>query len=163
MRRHWMILVTAALMFAGFVRAAPAQAPGLQAPVGNATSPTPPVIEVQPVPGAMAGSDAVPSTISERNANDDKLPTIAFRLRGLTDDQRRTIIGGVEPGRGDLTVASALPEVGTVVPQSDELRSLPPELGARVPEVKDLQYETNSQAVVLVDPLQHAVLAVLSR
>src|SRR5712691_1020697 len=46
---------------------------------------------VQPVPGAMPGSDTVPSTLSEKNAADDKLITIAYTFKNLADEQRRAI------------------------------------------------------------------------
>src|SRR5258705_746955 len=44
---------------------------------------------IQPVPGAMPGSDTVPSTLSEKNAADDKPITIAYTFQKLTDQQRQ--------------------------------------------------------------------------
>jgi hypothetical protein len=43
------------------------------------------------VPGAATDGETVPSKYSARNAESDKLPTAAFRLRGLADGQKREI------------------------------------------------------------------------
>ena len=53
--------------------------------------------------------------------------------------------------------------VGTVIPHSEGLPSLAPELGDRIPAVKNLQFDVRREGLVLVDPLQHAVLAVIPR
>ena len=64
------------------------QVPGPNA-AQDSTKPSADTKPIQPVPGAMPDSDDVPSTISERNAHDDKLPVAAFRLKNLTDEQRQ--------------------------------------------------------------------------
>ena len=43
------------------------------------------------VPGAATDSQTAPAKYSARNAEIDKLPTVAFRLRGLADAQKREI------------------------------------------------------------------------
>ena len=43
------------------------------------------------VPGAPANTDTVPAKFSEKNANDDKLITLAYTFKLLTDEQRRAI------------------------------------------------------------------------
>jgi hypothetical protein len=168
MRAPLLTWTIAVLAMTNLAPGAPAQvsAPGpTTTSTENATGARPSVESAQPVPGAMVGSDAVPSTISERNASDDQLPTLAFRLRNLTDDQRRAILRSVKPNgdRSTGTSYRAPPEVGMVIPQNEPLRPLPPELGDRIAEVKDLQYKITDDAVLLVDPIQRAVLAVLSQ
>jgi hypothetical protein len=167
MRAPLLTWTIAVLAMTNLAPGAPAQvsAPGPNTSTENATGARTSVESAQPVPGAMVGSDAVPSTISERNASDDKLPTLAFRLRNLTDDQRRAILRSVKPNgdRSTGTSYRAPPEVGMVIPQNEPLRPLPPELGDRIAEVKDLQYKITGDAVLLVDPIQRAVLAVLSQ
>ena len=166
MRAPLLMWTIAVLAMTSLAPRAPAQvsAPGPTTSTENATGARPSVESAQPVPGAMVGSDAVPSTISERNASDDQLPTLAFRLRNLTDDQRRAILRSVKPDADRSTGTSyRAPEVGMVIPQNEPLRPLPPELGDRIAEVKDLQYKITGDAVLLVDPIQRAVLAVLSQ
>jgi hypothetical protein len=85
----------------------------------------------------------VPSTISEQNASDDRLPTIAYRLKNLTEDQRQAIVRSVaaNPNPPSGTSSEAPVVVGTVIPRSEGLLSLAPELGDRIPAVKNLQFE----------------------
>ena len=166
MRAPLLMWTIAVLAMTSLAPRAPAQvsAPGPNTSTENATGARPSVESVQPVPGAMVGSDAIPSTISERNASDDKLPTLAFRLRNLSDDQRRAILRSVKPDADRSTGTSyRAPEVGMVIPQNEPLRPLPPELSDRIAEVKDLQYKITGDAVLLVDPIQRAVVAVLSQ
>ena len=55
------------------------------------------------VPGAPANTDTVPAKFSEKNAADDKLITLAYTFKLLTDEQRRAIYEGLKgfrrPGR----------------------------------------------------------------
>jgi hypothetical protein len=157
-----------ALLIPGPVGNALAQAQGQEPnpipPQGTAVS-TAPTNIVQPVPGAMAGSDAVPSTISEKNASDDSLPTLAYRLRNLTEEQRQAIARSVAANSAQPSgTSNAAPVVvGTVIPHSEGLPSVAPELGDRIPAVKNLQFDVRREGLVLIDPLQHAVLAVIPR
>ena len=43
------------------------------------------------VPGAPPNTDTVPAKFSARNAADDKLITIAYTFKSLTDDERRAV------------------------------------------------------------------------
>ena len=43
------------------------------------------------VPGAPANTDTVPAKFSAKNAADDKLITLAYTFKTLTDEQRRAI------------------------------------------------------------------------
>ncbi len=125
-----------------------------QVPGPNATPPqadghsplaAPPV---QPVPGAMPGSDAVPSTISEKNAADDKLITAAYTFKNLTDEQRRAIYQALkgQPAPGAAPNAA----FGVELPLSVELRPVPQEVVARVPQVSGYQYTVAGDKVLLV-------------
>jgi len=57
------------------------------------------------VPGAPANTSTVPAKFSANNAADDKLITIAYTFRTLTDEERRA-----EPW--DATASSAQPWLG---------------------------------------------------
>jgi hypothetical protein len=115
---------------------------------------------VQPVPGAMPGSDAVPSTLSEKNAADDKLVTVAYTFKNLTDEQRRAIYQALksQPPSGSAPDAS----VGVVLPPAVELRPVPQEVAARVPQVNSCQYTVAGDKVLLVSPETRAVVGELT-
>jgi hypothetical protein len=133
-----------------------------QDPGPSAASPKPP----QAVPGAMPDSDAVPSTISEKNARDDKLPTAAYRLKNLTDEQRQTIYrsvaGSAKSNKSTDTKVAPPIDVGMVLPSDLLLTALPPEANTAVPQVKGLQYHWVGDKVVLADPVYREVFAVLA-
>jgi hypothetical protein len=131
-------------------------------PGPSAAPPSPP----QPVPGAMADSDTLPSTISEKNARDDKLPTAAYRLKNLTDEQRQTIYrsvaGSVKSNKSTDTKVAIDVHVGMVLPSDLQLIALPPDANTAVPQVKGLQYHWVGDKVVLADPVYREVFAVLA-
>jgi hypothetical protein len=166
------LFLFAATMFAGVALAQNAgpspegQVPGPNAaPALDSTKPSASTNQIQPVPGAWPDSDAVPSTISEKNARDDRLPLAAFRLKNLTDEQRQSIYRSVTANvrrNQPLAASIAAPvDVGTVLPRNLPLSPLPPEVTNRIPEVKDLQFGFSSDKLVLADPLYHNVLAVI--
>ena len=73
------------------------------------------------VPGAPANTDTVPAKFSEKNADDDKLITLAYTFKLLTDEQRRAIYEGLKgfrrPGRPSMrTSASSCPPRSSCVP-----------------------------------------------
>ena len=112
----------------------------------------------------MPDSDDVPSTISEKNARDDKLPVVAFRLKNLTDEQRQAIYRSVMANmqKNQLPTSIGTPvDVGTALPRNLPLNTLPAEVTNRIPEVKDLQFGFSGDKLVLADPLYHEVLAVI--
>jgi hypothetical protein len=121
--------------------------------------------QTQPVPGAWPDSDAVPSTLSEKNARDDKLPVVAYRLKDLTDEQRQAIYRNVRANmqkNQPLAQSMGTPvEVGTILPRNLPLGPLPPDVTNQVPQVKDLQFGFSGDKLVLVDPLYHYVLAII--
>jgi hypothetical protein len=140
------------------------QVPGPNAaPAQDSSRPSAGTQPIQPVPGAMPDSDDVPSTISEKNARDDKLPLAAFRLKHLTDEQRQAIYRSVTANvqKNQATSIGTPVDVGTVLPRNLPLSPLPAEVTNRIPEVKDLQFGFSGDKLVLADPLYHQVLAVI--
>jgi hypothetical protein len=141
------------------------QVPGPNAaPAQDSIKPSADTKPIQPVPGAMPDSDDVPSTISEKNAHDDKLPVVAFRLKNLTDEQRqaiyRSVMANMQKNQPPTSIGTPV-DVGTALPRNLPLNPLPAEVTNRVPEVKDLQFGFSGDKLVLADPLYHEVLAVI--
>jgi hypothetical protein len=113
---------------------------------------------VQPVPGAMPGSDTVPSTLSEKNAADDKLITVAYTFKNLTDEQRRAIYQALK----DHPVRSAFnADIGTELPASMELQAMPDAVVAQVPQTRGYQFAVSDNRVLLVSPQTRIVVGVL--
>ena len=142
------------------------QVPGPNAtPPQDASKPSASTKPIQPVPGAWPDSDAVPSTLSEKNARDDRLPVVAFRLKDLTDEQRQVIYRTVKANmqkNQPLAESIGMPVgVGTVLPRNLPLSPLPADVTNQIPQVKDLQFGFSGDKLVLADPLYHYVLAVI--
>jgi len=140
------------------------QVPGPNAlPSEKAGQGGPPPAEVQPVPGAMPGSEDVPSTLSEQNARDDTLPIAAFRLKTLTDLQRQAIYRSVLADKRPTPAAVSIRriEVGMQLPGDVWLAPLPADAAAAAPQAKDLHYHLASGTLVLADPLRRQVFAVI--
>ena len=113
---------------------------------------------VQPVPGAMPGSDTVPSTLSEKSAADDKLITVAWTFKNLTDEQRRAIYQALK----DHPVRSAFnADIGTELPPTMELQAMPDAVVAQVPQTKGYQFAVSDNRVLLVSPPTRIVVGVL--
>jgi len=137
-----------------------------QVPGPNATQPQsgahPPDADnsVQPVPGAMPGSDTVPSRLSEKNAADDKLITVAYTFKNLTDEQRRAIYQALkaQPAPGPAPNA----EIGVELPSSIELRPVPQEVVASVPQTSSYYYIVTGDKVLLVSPATRIVVGEIS-
>jgi hypothetical protein len=89
------------------------------------------------VPGAPANTDTVPAKFSEKNAADDKLITLAYTFKLLTDEQRRAIYEGLK-GQGAGPAFNA--DIGVELPSTIELRPVPNDVAARVPQTKDYRY-----------------------
>jgi uncharacterized protein DUF1236 len=150
-------ILALALCGAGFASAQNAgTSPDGQVPGPNATQPQASAHpagadkSVQPVPGAMPGSDTVPSTLSEKNAADDKLITVAYTFKNLSDEQRRTIYEALK----DQSVPASAPkvEIGAELPIAIELRPVPREVVTRVPQTNGYEYTVAGNKVLLVSP-----------
>jgi Protein of unknown function (DUF1236) len=99
------------------------------------------------VPDAPANTDTVPAKFSQQNAADDALITVAYTFKTLTDDERRTIYQTLK----DQSAPTAFnADVGTELPPEIELRPVPDELAARVPQSRDYRYAVSHDRVLLV-------------
>ncbi len=97
------------------------------------------------VPDAPANTDTVPAKFSQKNAADDELITIAYTFKTLGDDERRAIY---EALKGQQAAFNA--DIGTELPPGIELRPVPDDLAARVPQTKDYSYAVTHDRVLLV-------------
>jgi hypothetical protein len=79
----------------------------------------------------------VPAKFSQKNAADDELITIAYTFKTLSDDERRAIYEALKGQQGGSAFNA---DIGTELPPGIELRSVPDELAARVPQTKDYGY-----------------------
>ena len=133
-----------ALAFVGSVGLAAAQ----QQPPPNASPPANAafVNGALAVPGAPANTDTVPAKFSAKNAADDKLITIAYTFKTLTDDDRGTIYQAL---KGE-PAAAVNADVGTKLPSGVELRPVPDEVAARVPQTRGYRYVVANGCVLLV-------------
>jgi hypothetical protein len=99
------------------------------------------------VPGAPANADTVPAKFSAKNAADDKLTTIAHTFKTLTDEERRAVYQALK----DQPAGSAFnADIGTKLPPGIELRPVPDEVAARVPQTRDYRYAVAKDRVLLV-------------
>src|SRR5947199_39773 len=89
------------------------------------------------VPDAPANTDTVPAKFSQKNAADDQLITTAYTFKTLSDDERRAIY---EALKGQPAGSAFSADIGTELPRGSELRPVPDELAARVPQTKDYTY-----------------------
>src|SRR5215470_17668803 len=98
------------------------------------------------VPDAPANTDTVPAKFSAKNAADDALITIAYTFKMLTDDERRAIYQALK----GQPAAAVNADVGTELPPGIELRPVPDEVAARVPQTRDYRYVVGNGRVLLV-------------
>jgi Protein of unknown function (DUF1236) len=112
------------------------------------------------VPGAPADTETVPAKFSQKNAADDALITVAYTFKMLTDEQRRAIYASLK----DQPAGSAFnADIGAELPLAIELRTVPDELVARVPQTKDYQYAVSNNRVLLVSPPTRIVVGVFPK
>ena len=109
------------------------------------------------VPGAPANTDTVPAKFSAKNAADDKLITLAYTFKLLTDEQRRAIYEGL---KGQQAGPAFNADIGVELPSSVELRPIPNDVSARVAQTKDYQYAVADNRVLLVSPTGRFVVGV---
>jgi glucose/arabinose dehydrogenase len=99
------------------------------------------------VPDAPANTDTTPAKFSQKNAADDELITIAYTFKTLSDDERRAIY---EALKGQPAGSAFNADIGTELPSGIELRPVPDDLAARVPQTKDYSYAVTQDRVLLV-------------
>jgi hypothetical protein len=99
------------------------------------------------VPSAPANTSTVPAKFSANNAADDKLITIAYTFKTLTDDERRAVYQALK----DQPAGSASnADIGTKLPPGIELRPVPDEVVARVSQTRGYRYVVANDRVLLV-------------
>lgn len=84
------------------------------------------------------------------------------RGQALTPEQKRTIYArlardGAQAGSGVKVFA----EASAIVPPEAELREIPKQLTTEIPYIEDFRYLVEENQVVLVDPVNHNVAAVI--
>jgi hypothetical protein len=124
---------------------------GKEEPSSHAPSAAPPANAVLvngalAVPDAPANTDTVPAKFSAKNAADDALITIAYTFKTLTDDERRAIYQALK----DQPAAAFNADVGTELAPAIELRAVPDEVAARVPQTKGYRFAVANNRVLLV-------------
>ena len=135
---------------------------GKEEPSSHAPSPKPAdnsvfVNGALAVPGAPENADTVPSKFSAKNAADDKLITLAYTFKLLTDEQRRAIYDGL---KGQPAGPAFNADVGVELPLSVELRPVPNDVAARVQQTGDYRYAVAADRVLLVSPVNRVVVGV---
>jgi uncharacterized Zn ribbon protein len=82
---------------------------------------------------------------------------------GITMEQRHTIKEIIK----DLNIESApkatQAAIGTRVPKSVKLRNMPPEISAKVPQIKSHLFFVKDDKVILVDPKDNKVVDVIDQ
>jgi hypothetical protein len=111
------------------------------------------------VPGAPTNTDTVPAKFSEKNADDDRLITAAYTFKSLTPEQRRAIFAALKDQPAAKTFNAG---IGTELPLAIELRAVPDEVAARVPQTKGYQYVVRGGQVLLVSPPTRIVVGLFS-
>lgn len=109
------------------------------------------------VPGAPENVDTVPAKFSAKNAADDKLITLAYTFKLLTNEQRRAIYDGL---KGQPAGPAFNADVGVELPPSVELRPVPNDVAARVQQTGDYRYAVAADRVLLVSPVNRVVVGV---
>ena len=109
------------------------------------------------VPGAPENTDTVPAKFSAKNAADDKLITLAYTFKLLTNEQRRAIYDGL---KGQPAGPAFNADVGVELPLSVELRPVPNDVAARVQQTGDYRYAVAADRVLLVSPVNRVVVGV---
>jgi hypothetical protein len=150
----------------------PSDQSGTQGPsakgAGTNPKPEPLVNGSLAVRGAPVDTETTPSKYSARNAASDQLPIAAFRLKFLTDDQKREIHGRLTGQGGSLALSPGHQDhyamIGAELPASVALRDLKPvpeDLAAKFPELRGTRYLIDGPGVLIVD-INNAVVGVLS-
>ncbi len=114
------------------------------------------------VPGAPQNTDTVPAKFSAKNDADDKLITVAYTFKQLTDEQRRAIYDAVKGHQttGAGTGGSSY-DVGAELPPSVDLAPFPPEVTAAIPQTEKYRYTVSGNRVLLVSPTNMIVVGVI--
>ncbi len=123
------------------------------------------------VNGSLAASPAdkdsqtAPAKFSAKNDAEDHMPIMSFTFKNLSEEQKRTIVESVKDAKTAPPQGTAPPEAYAVpsmkLPSSADLRGLPDSVTAKMPEMQGYRYITVGKKVLLVEPRNHVVVAVL--
>jgi hypothetical protein len=118
------------------------------------------------VPGAAQDSQTAPAKFSKRSDEADKLPIAAYSLRDLSGQQKNRLYSALQkPMAISGEKMRGLSEVGAEVPVStlQDLQPVPEQLFSELPQLRSLVFASVGDEVILVDPVQHRVLAVIAK
>ena len=117
------------------------------------------------VPGADKDGATVPAKFSAKNDAEDHLPILAFTFKNLSDEQKRAIVASVKDAKTAPPKGTAPPEAyakpSMQLPSSADLRALPDAVTQQMPQMKGYRYSTLGDQVLLVEPQNYTVVAVL--
>ena len=118
------------------------------------------------VAGAAQDSQTAPAKFSKRTDAADKLPIAGYTLRHLSGQQRDRLYRALHaPMALSSEQLGDLLEVGAEVSASalKGLKPLPAQLLSEFPELKSLVFAGVGDKIVLVDPVQHRVVALVNQ
>jgi hypothetical protein len=131
-----------------------------QPPAANAQPPQAAFVnDALAVPEAPANTDTIPARFSEKNAADDKLITLAYTFKTLSNEERRAIY---EALRDKPTGAAFNEDIGVKLPVDVALQPVPPDLANNVPQTKGYYYAVTHDRVLLVSPVNRTVVGVFA-
>jgi hypothetical protein len=117
------------------------------------------------VAGARSDVDTAPAKFSARNAADDRAPIADYRMRHLTDDQRREIVGLLgKPDEAKAGAGTAYARIGAEIPAELALNALTPvpdAAAARFPELRGTAFVRAGNKVLIIDRDNSLVVGVL--
>jgi hypothetical protein len=133
--------------------------------IAGAQNPSGPA-SIQPVPGAMPNTDDVPSALFPKNAQDDALPVVAYRLKHLADAQRQTIYRTLMANQNAAKSADTSTkhfDIGMELPLEAPPQPVPADLARSAEGLDGLQYQIVGNQLILVEPIYRQVLAVIAQ
>lgn len=118
------------------------------------------------VPGAQVDVDTAPAKFSARTDADDKVPIAGYRLKELSQEQRREIVQGLEQQRdaGSTEASEAHATIGAEIPSTVALQGLtamPDALTAKFAGLRGTAFMRAGGKVLIVDLDNSLVVGVL--
>jgi len=107
----------------------------------------------------------VPAKFSAKNDAADHLPVMAFTFKNLSDEQTRAIVQSVKDAKTAAPNGATIPDfyatVSVKLPSAVDLRALPDDVRAKIPQTRTYWYTTVGDKVLLVEPANRTVVAVI--
>jgi hypothetical protein len=120
-------------------------------------------------PGASSDLDTAPSKFSARTSADDDLPIAAYRLKGLSNEQRRDIVQQLAALGGGTPVSQPRGNYATIGRELSArialqaLTPVPLALAAQYPELMGTSFMSSENGILIVDSNNNFVVGVLDR